>query len=211
MGAMRSAALALLGSFLAALVVASAAPAAVESGTIRVNRGAVGITLGMKRHAVVDELGPPLYENSNGFMEYSEDNLFDLYLNGRNRVRLIGISGPDFCLASGICMFEKFGVRKLRNQFGNRLKEVEVGETGETILVVRGPLQRKARLHRVRPTTTLRGRGKIIMVFIGRCPPRAGRLRGLAALVAALLVDRALGQRVGLEPLIRDRLAALDR
>lgn len=33
----------------------------------------------------------------------------------------------------------------------------------------------------------------------------------LAALECALLVDRALGRRCELEPLVRDRLAALDR
>ena len=168
---MRSAALALLACLLAALAAASAAPAAVDNGTIRVNRGAVGITLGMKRHAVVDELGPPLFENSNGFMEYSEDNLFDLYLNARNRVRMLGISGPDFCLASGTCMWERFGVRKLRAQFGDRLKKVEVGETGETTLVVRGRYNDRRVFTSFDPTT-MRPRGRIIQIFIARCPPK---------------------------------------
>jgi hypothetical protein len=167
---MRSAALALLGSLLVALVAASAAPAAVEGGTVSVSHGAAGITLGMRRAAVVDELGQPLYENQNGYMEYSENNLFDVYLNGRNRVRMIGISGEGFCLGSGLCMFTKFGVRRLRNQFGDRLKKVEL-ESGETVLVVRG----HHRGHRVFTSfspSTLRPRGRIIQIFIGRCPPR---------------------------------------
>jgi hypothetical protein len=171
MFAMRSAALALLGSLLVALVAASAAPAAVEGGTILVNRGAVGIKLGMKRSAVIDELGQPLYENRNGFMEYSEDNLFDVYLNSNKRVRMIGISGPDFCLNSGMCMFQKFGVRKLRARFGDRLKKVEVGDTGETTLIVRGRYDHRRVFTSFDPTS-MKPRGRIIQIFIARCPPK---------------------------------------
>ncbi len=167
---MRGAALALLGSLLAACVAASAAPAAVDGGTVQVNRGAAGITFGMRRSAVVDELGPPLYENQNGYMQYSENNIFDVYLNGRNRVRQLGISGENFCLASGLCMFERNGVRKLRARFGERLKEVEL-ESGETVLVVRGRYNERRVFTSFSPTT-LRGRGQIIQIFIGRCPPK---------------------------------------
>ena len=67
-------------------------------------------------------------------------------------------------------MLTRNGVRKLRDQFGNRLKEVET-ESGETVLVVRGRF-RDRRVFTAFTPTTLRGRGKIIMVFIGRCPPR---------------------------------------
>lgn len=170
MEAMRVAALALLGSLLAVLVAASAAPAAVDGGTITVNRGAVGIKLGMKRHAVVSKLGQPIFENQNGFMQYSEDNLFDVYLNGRNRVRMIGISGEDFCLRSGICMFTKWGVKKLRAQFGDRLKVVEL-DSGEKELIVRGRFNDRRVFTSFTPTT-LRPRGRIIQIFIGRCPPK---------------------------------------
>jgi hypothetical protein len=152
------------------LVAASTASAVVDAGKITVNRGAVGIKLGMKRHAVVDKLGQPLFENQNGFMQYSEDNIFDVYLNGRNRVRLIGISGPDFCLRSGICMFTKFGVKKLRAQFGNRLKVVEL-DSGEKELIVRGRFNDRRVFTSFTPTT-LKPRGRIIQIFIGRCPPR---------------------------------------
>ena len=169
-GAMRSAALALLGSLLVALVAASAARAVVDGGTIHVNRGAVGITLGMRRSAVVDELGQPIYENQNGYMQYSENNIFDVYLNGRNRVRLLGISGEDFCLQSGICMFTKNGVKKLRAQFGDRLKEVQL-ETGETTLVVRGRFH-DHRVFTAFDPTRVRDRAKIIMIWVGRCPPK---------------------------------------
>jgi hypothetical protein len=167
---MRSAALALLAVTLAALAAGAVAFAAVDAGTVAVNRGAVGIKLGMRRAAVVDALGPPIYQNANGYMQYSEDNLFDVYLNGRKRVRMIGISGEDFCLRSGLCMFTRNGVKKLRAQFGGRLKEVEL-ESGETVLVVRG----RFKGHRVFTAftpTTLRPRGRIIQIFIGRCPPR---------------------------------------
>jgi hypothetical protein len=168
---MRSAALALLGSLLAALVAASAAPAAVEGGTIWVNRGSAGITLTMKRATVLNRLGQPLYENQNGYMQYAEEpDLFDVYLNSRNRVRLLGISGEGFCVNDGPCMWDRNGVRKLRAKFGDRLKELE-DETGQTILVVRGRFEGH-RVFTAFTPTTLRGRGKINMVFIGRCPPK---------------------------------------
>jgi hypothetical protein len=168
---MRSAALALLGSLLAALVAASAAPAAVTGGKVAVNKGAVGIELGMRRARVIDKLGRPLEQNRNGWMAFAEEpDLFDVYLNRRNRVRLIGISGNDFCLWSGICMFTRHGVKKLRAQFGNRLKEVEQ-ESGEKELVVRGWFEDR-RVFTAFTPTTLRPRGRIIMIFIGRCPPK---------------------------------------
>jgi hypothetical protein len=167
----RRAALALLGSLVAALTAATSAPAAVDGGTIWVNRGSAGVRLEMRRAVVVDKLGPPIEKNRNGWMAFAEEpDLFDVYLNRRNRVRLLGISGNDFCLSDGPCMFERNGVRKLRQRFGDRLKEVE-DETGETVLVVRGRYHHR-RVFTAFTPTTLRGRGRIIMVFIGRCPPR---------------------------------------
>jgi hypothetical protein len=169
---MRSAALALLGSFVLALVAATAAPAAVDGGKIRVNRGAVGITLGMRRSAVIDKLGQPLEQNQNGWMAFAEvPNLFDVYLNANNRVRLLGISGEDFCLRNGgPCLHDRWGVRKLRLRFGERLKEVEL-ESGEKTLVVRGRYGDR-RVFTAFDPTSLRGRGQISMVWIGRCPPK---------------------------------------
>ena len=68
-------------------------------------------------------------------------------------------------------MFTRFGLRRLRHQFGDRLKELTIADTGEPVNVVRGHYHG----HRVFTsfsTTSQLGRGKIIMVFIGRCPPR---------------------------------------
>jgi hypothetical protein len=170
---MRRAALAFAGSLAAASLAASATPAAVSEGTIVVNRGAAGITLGMTRAAIVNELGKPVDKNQNGWMAFAPANgdaIFDVYLNGRNRARLIGVSGESFCLESGTCMLRRNGVRKLREEFGDRLKTVEI-ETGESVLALRG----RHRGHRVFTsfsTSSLRPRARILMTFIGRCPPK---------------------------------------
>lgn len=167
-GPMRWAALALLlGSLLA---LASVASGAVNGGTISVNRGAAGIELGMKRSAVVDELGPPLDRNRRWLAYGGGNNLFDLYLNNRKRVRLLGISGESFCLRDGPCLFERWGVQRLKNHFGDRLRKIQL-ETGETVLVVRGH-HRGRRVFTSFSPNRLKPRGKIIQVFIGRCPPR---------------------------------------
>jgi hypothetical protein len=116
----------LLPLALAAAVFAVSRPASatVEQATFMVNRGAAGIKLGMTRGQVVAHLGQPLFENANGFMEYSADNLFDVYLDATRtpkRVRMISFSGRDYCTASGICSLRRGGVGKLRTQFGSRL------------------------------------------------------------------------------------------
>jgi len=170
---MRIAVIATATALLAA-VGASTAVAVVTGGTIRPNRGAAGIRLGMAKADVVDKLGPPVFQNANGFMEYGPEDkgiLFDLYLGRHKRVRQLGISGRRFCLRSGTCMRERFGLRKLRHEFGERLKKVQIVETGETVYVLR------SRFHGRRSftsfsTTSDRARARIAMVFIGFCPPR---------------------------------------
>lgn len=152
-----------------ALAVPTSAGAVVNAGTIQVNRGAAGIRLGMTRATVVSKLGPPIFQNGNGYMQYSENNIFDLYLNRARRVRMLGVSGPNFCTASGICMFEADGVRKLKNQWGSRLKLRRL-ETGEQVYLLRGLVDGRRVFTSFSPTGT-RLRSKIIMVFIGRCPP----------------------------------------
>jgi hypothetical protein len=152
-----------------ALALPMSAGAIVNAGTIQVNRGAAGIRLGMMRATVVSKLGPPIFQNGNGYMQYSENNIFDLYLNRARRVRMLGVSGPNFCTASGICMFATDGVRKLKNQWGTRLKLVRL-ETGEQVYLLRGVVDGRRVFTSFSPTGT-RLRSKIIMVFIGRCPP----------------------------------------
>ncbi|MGI8606610.1 MAG: hypothetical protein ACR2L0_05570 [Gaiellaceae bacterium] len=161
---------ALLVAALFAVALPSPAGAVVDAGTIQVNRGAAGIRLGMTRASVVSRLGAPVFQNANGYMQYSEVNIFDVYLNTSRRVRMLGVSGPSFCTASGICLFEAFGVRKLKNQWGPRLKLLRL-ETGEQAYVLRGRVNGR-RVFTAFSPTTIRPRGKIIMVFIGRCPPR---------------------------------------
>ena len=152
-----------------ALALPTSAGAVVNAGTIQVNRGAAGIRLGMTRATVVFKLGVPIFQNGNGYMQYSENNIFDLYLNRARRVRTLGVSGPNFCTASGICMFAVDGVRKLKNQWGTRLKLVRL-ETGEQVYLLRGVVNGRRVFTSFSPTGT-RLRSKIIMVFIGRCPP----------------------------------------
>lgn len=152
-----------------ALALPTSAGAVVNAGTIQVNRGAAGIRLGMTRATVVSKIGVPIFQNGNGYMQYSENNIFDLYLNRARRVRMLGVSGPNFCTASGICMFAAGGVRKLKNQWGTRLKLVRL-ETGEQVYLLRGVVNGR-RVFTSFSATTIRPRGKIIMVFIGRCPP----------------------------------------
>ena len=147
----------------------TSAGAIVNAGMIQVNRGAAGIRLAMTRATVVSKLGPPIFQNGNGYMQYSENNIFDLYLNRARRVRMLGVSGPNFCTRSGICMFDLFGVRKLKNQWGSRLKLLRL-ETGEQVYLLRGVVGGR-RVFTSFSATTVRPRGKIIMVFIGRCPP----------------------------------------
>ena len=156
-------------AILFALILPTSAGAVVNAGTIQVNRGAAGIRLGMTRATVVSKLGTPIFQNGNGYMQYSETNIFDLYLNRARRVRMLGVSGPNFCTGSGICMFDLFGVRKLKNQWGSRLKLLRL-ETGEQVYVLRGVVDGR-RVFTSFSATTIRPRGKIIMVFIGRCPP----------------------------------------
>jgi hypothetical protein len=141
----------------------------VNAGTIQVNRGAAGIRLGMTRATVVSMVGPPIFQNGNGYMQYSENNIFDLYLNRARRVPMLGVSGPSFCTASGICMFAVDGVRKLKKQWGTRLKLVRL-ETGEQVYLLRGVVGGR-RVFTSFSATTIRPRGRITMMFIGRCPP----------------------------------------
>lgn len=113
------------------------------------------------------KLGKPLYQNANGYMEYSKKNLFDVYLNiATKRVRLIGISGPKFCTAWELCMFAKGGVAKLKAHYGAAVSLVTT-ETGEKLYIVVGKLGGR----RVFTSFGLAAQGKIIQIFIGYCPP----------------------------------------
>lgn len=153
---------------LAGIVAAPAAGAveAVERGTIVVNRGAAGVTLGMRRVEVVALLGRPLYENSNGYMEYSRNNLFDVYLDVKSkRVRLIGVSGPRFCTAKGVCMLAKRGVAKLKAQYGAAFRRF-TDETGQTGYEIRGRYGGKRVFTSFFPDRPDPA-GSIVQIFIG--------------------------------------------
>jgi hypothetical protein len=138
-------------------------PATVGSGTITVNKGANGVTVGMTRAAVIAKLGKPIYQNKNGYLQYANDpNIFDVYLNPANRVRLVSISGKHFCTTGGVCMFTNGALAKLKAQYGRRLKLVKT-EDGSLIWQVRGTFQGK----QVFTSFTPAPHGQIIQVFVG--------------------------------------------
>jgi hypothetical protein len=154
------AALALAGALV------TAAGAAVERGTITANRGAAGITLGMTRTSVVAKLGAPVYENLNGYMQYSNANLFDVYLDSTTkRVRLIGVSGRQFCLRGPICLLAKGGIPRLKARYGKALRLVTT-ETGEHDYVLLGRFGGRRVFTSFMPAPE----GRILQVFIGYCP-----------------------------------------
>jgi hypothetical protein len=158
-----------LAAVLAALALAAVpagASAAVDQGTIVVNRGAGGVLLGMARAQVVGLLGKPLYENANGYMQYSKKSLFDVYLDvSTKRVRLVGISGPKFCTAKGVCMWTSNGIAKLKAQCGAALRKF-TDETGETGWEIRGRFRGKKVFTSFFPDKP-KPSGKIVQIFVG--------------------------------------------
>jgi hypothetical protein len=148
-----------------ALLVALAlfSPSTVDHGTIVVNRGAAGVTVGMTRAQVVAKLGKPSFTNKNGLLEYGKiPVIFDIYLNtATHKVRLISVSGSKFCTAGGICMLKAGGFAKLKAQYGKALKRV-VAEDGEVTYDVYGSFGGRAVF-----TNFSQSGGKIIQIFIG--------------------------------------------
>lgn len=131
---------------LAALVLVAAASATVAAGPVTPNVGAAGIKLGMTRAQVIAKLGRPVYKNANGYMQFGDEKknvLFDVYLDtsvSPQRVRLLGISGRNFCLTGGgPCMLRAGGVGKLKARYGKALKTVML-EDGEKAVWLKGTL-----------------------------------------------------------------------
>lgn len=119
----RCAVLALTG-FLAAALVATSATAAVTRAAFTPNRGAAGVKLGMTRAQVITRLGQPIAESDFGALSYgSGARIFDVYLDQRHprRVRMLGISGRNYCTAGGICTRRAGGVGKLKARYGSKL------------------------------------------------------------------------------------------
>jgi hypothetical protein len=109
----------------AALLLPAAGPlsAAVDQAVVTPNRGAAGVKLGMTRTQVVARIGQPLAENQNGVMTYATGNrIFDVYRNGKSgRVRMLVISGRNYCTPAGICALRAGAVGKLQARYGSRL------------------------------------------------------------------------------------------
>jgi hypothetical protein len=109
---------------LAALALAIAAGAAVDQATFTPNRGAAGVKLGMTRAAVLAHLGQPLVASAFGALSYASGNrIFDVYLDQQQpkRVRMLGISGRNYCTSGGICTRRPGSVGKLKARYGSQL------------------------------------------------------------------------------------------
>jgi hypothetical protein len=106
----------------------------VSSGVITVAKGAGPITLGMSRAQVIERLGRPLYENSNGYMQYAKPPaIFDVYRDGganSTRVRMLGIAGSGFMLSDGNRIFARGGLKRLAHRYGKQLKFHNTADSG---------------------------------------------------------------------------------
>jgi len=154
------------------LVLAGAAAAVVNGGSVTPNLGVAGIKLGMTRAQVIARLGKPLFKNANGFMQYGNDKkgvIFDVYLDTSThpqRVRLLGISGTKFCLVGGgPCMMRAGGVGKLRKRYGNALVNVKL-EDGEKVVWLKGKLK-GCKVFTDFGEANRPAAAKIVMIFIG--------------------------------------------
>ncbi len=121
---------------IALLALPAGAAAIVEKGKFTPGKGARGVQIGMTKAQVLAKLGKPVYQNTYGYMQYAKKNLFDVYLDtsvSPKRVRMIGISGPKFCLAgAGFCMYDKGAIGKLKQHYGSDLVLTQL-ESGEDV------------------------------------------------------------------------------
>lgn len=161
-----------LAVVVAALTLAGVASSTTTGGTITPNVGAAGITLGMTRAQVIAKLGKPVYQNLNGYLQYgpkSLNSLFDVYLDTSVhpwRVRMLGISGRNFCLAGGgPCLRRAGGTGKLRARYGKALKTVML-EDGEKVVWLKGTLN-GCKVYTDFGTAGLPASAPIVMVFVG--------------------------------------------
>jgi hypothetical protein len=127
----------MIGAALACAALAGPAAArTVTSGVITVGQGAGPLTLGMTRAQVIANLGKPIYENGNGYMQYANiPVIFDVYRNGgakSSRVRMLSVSdsGPAFKLSDGNRIFTRGGLKRLSGRYGKRLKFHETADSG---------------------------------------------------------------------------------
>lgn len=139
----------LLVAGVTALALAAGPASAAITGTILVGKGvrtADGtlVAPGQTRAQVVAALGKPSFENRGAFMEYNGAYGFDLYMDG-SRVDLVSvIAGDRFCTPSGICLFQKGGLGKLKAKFGAALKRRDLQDG--THWTIRSRVGGKARL-----------------------------------------------------------------
>jgi hypothetical protein len=150
------------------MLAVAPAGATVEKGKIQVNRGAIGVTLGMTRGQVIARLGKPVYTNQNGYMQFAKVNLLDVYLDVRtNRVRLIGVAGRRFCIED-ICLQHAGNVGALKQRFGTRFKAI-TDEDGSPAYAMYGTLGSR-HVFTTFGVSQHAASEPVVQVFIGYCP-----------------------------------------
>ena len=109
----------------------------VTRGLVVPNRGAFGVTLGMSRREVIDCLGPPLAVSNYGAMSYSRRQILDIYFKDE-RVALLNLGAPGFCLPHRICEGDPNALRKLHRHYKGTCDSKTFD--GEEVIVLPGRL-----------------------------------------------------------------------
>lgn len=152
-----------------ALVAAATALAGIDRGRVVFGQGAAGVTVGMPKAQVVAKLGAPNPEISGGgFLSYGKGNAtFDVYLDrAGGKVVTLGITGPRFCTAGGICIGDRMS--EVFATYGDRVKRHVAPDEQSYKLI--GNFAGK-------PTYTVfmikngvfSARTRIVQIFIGAC------------------------------------------
>jgi hypothetical protein len=162
---------ALLVAVLAAVPAAPAGATVIDHGTITVNQGVNGATIGMTRSQVIDTLGKPEYTNANGLLEYSDPvedgGIFDIFL-GRKSHRVNGIQiayEGGWKLDDGNRVFKRGAVRRLFRHYGSRVRRNPVYQGTRSYSI-------NGRFHGRKVSTTLsvtkyRRSARALEVFVG--------------------------------------------
>jgi hypothetical protein len=134
---------------LAACALMALAPAVdakvVRGGKVFVGEGAAGISLGMTKQQVKEQLGKPREQNP-AFMGYGPKNSaevsFDVYLEGLagKPVRMIGLWGPRFKLPDGTSLFRAKDrpIPHLKKLYGKRLKKIHQKRVDQRLYRLKG-------------------------------------------------------------------------
>jgi hypothetical protein len=109
----------------------------VTRGLVVPNRGAFGVSLGMRRALVIECLGPAMEVSDYGVLSYGGKGIVDIYFKN-HRVVFMNLAGPGFCLPHRICLSQSGALKKLRRYY-KRTCESEA-TSGEPAVVLPGRL-----------------------------------------------------------------------